>query len=140
MPAFIAVLILSSYCIAEEKWILVARSAKGTDYYIDKNDLTFQRNNTVLTWFKIVPDAQSRYNSRLKLMEFLSKGNLERYDYIKMLCSVDCSTKKLKILITSLYSNGGDLIHRDETLKAKWEDIPERTVFEDIGKMLCRKK
>lgn len=134
-------IVLSFICqgkaLADEKWVLIVRSKSGIKYHIDAHTLVYKKN-IASAWYKVVPKKKITNFDKLKEMKFFAPS-LENYQHHKVLCEIDCSSNKLRILVTNVCDNEDNLLQRVETLTSKWSSIPDQTCFADIKRIVCKR-
>jgi hypothetical protein len=121
---------------AEEKWLRIVQSASKADYFIDANTLTYQRGFIAVAWYKVVENKKAKSGlgfSNVKTFAY----DFSDLAYSKMLCEINCSSKKLRTLVITAHDKNGELLHRDETLSGSWTDIPKGSCFDSIREIVC---
>lgn len=123
--------------LADERWVLIVQSKSGINYHIDAHTLVYKKN-IASAWYKIVPKNKIPNFENLKEMKFFA-SSLESYQHHKVLCEIDCSNNKLRILVTNVCDKDEKILQRVETLTSTWAKIPDRTCYADIKTIVCKR-
>ena len=127
------------------KWVLIARSASGKDFYIDSDSLNYQLLKKKLSlreeqiaraWFKIVPNHEDKQKKENEVQNYIN----EELGYATALIETNCSNSTLRVFVVNIYDNNYELAYRIETLRSQFEAIPSGAVFADIKNIICSRK
>ncbi len=95
------IIIVFLLCSVSEaaNWTIFFKSAARYDFYYDKDSITYTKENTVLVWYKVVPQKEAKIKAWIEALE---------------LREVDCMRKSYKTL-------QGKTVYGNKPMKIKKE-------------------
>ncbi|ABB33267.1 peptidase S1 and S6 chymotrypsin/Hap [Geobacter metallireducens RCH3] len=117
-------------------WVPVAASS-DVNYYYDKKGYTKNKNGVAVAWIRGEITDKEEYIKDIDISEY-EKEKYKNVSHVMSRFEVDCPNQKLRVPISLIYAENGNVIRSYEDEKTKYSNIIPNSIGASIHENLCK--